>query len=234
LATNENRYYVIAENNIMSDITDNLNRQMTSYSEDVEFGMDYDYNIFLPNGEDVVTSNDPAYGSLIYKTVRNARNGLIVREPIRMITLAGFKTDEVGDSGYDYLKMSEREDYVAKAAILCDGGLVFPTMSDKKTWVYLRGLKLPGLNYKSNMQNLNTLGKDGILIQNSDVVKQIWEYAMCERRAIQSCINNVTGYVDENGVEHAPMTKEEKVDNYYGRTVILNKKKPNEKKINVV
>ena len=46
----------------------------------------------------------------------------------------------VVDQGEDYMGISTREDFVSKLNILLDGGLIFPTMSDKKSWKYLRGI----------------------------------------------------------------------------------------------
>jgi len=55
--------------------------------------------------------------------------------------MGGFKTDEYGSTGVDYMQQSRREDYIGKAAALLDGYLLCPTMSDKKTWGFIRGLE---------------------------------------------------------------------------------------------
>jgi hypothetical protein len=57
---------------------------------------------------------------------------------------------------------------------------------------------------------------------------------MCERRAIGNVMAEINGYIDENGIEHPKLSDAEKVDNFHGITVTLNKKKPNERKINVI
>ena len=66
---------------------------------------------------------------------------------IKVCTFVQFKTNEYNDDGSGYFDISEREDYAAKATILEQGGLIFPTMSDKKTWVYLEGIELKGITY---------------------------------------------------------------------------------------
>jgi hypothetical protein len=57
------------------------------------------------------------------------------------------------------------------------GGLIFPTMSDKKTWTYLTGLKIPGLAFIPSIQ---ALGSTYELTQDRAVLEQMLEYAKCE------------------------------------------------------
>ena len=44
---------------------------------------------------------------------------------------------------------------MSKVTMLISGGLIYPTMSDKKTWVFLDGIKLPGINYKEGAAKKN-------------------------------------------------------------------------------
>jgi hypothetical protein len=62
-------------------------------------------------------------------------------------THGGVKVDSSYDGGMSYRKITEREDWLAKAAILKQGGIIFPTLSDKSTWFYLTGVSVPGLDY---------------------------------------------------------------------------------------
>ena len=71
-------------------------------------------------------------------------------------------------------------------------------MSDKKTWVFLDGVKLPGINYKEGAAKKNlpiisaTMvdGKEQISIRFPDnVLDQFREYAMCEYKAIKEAID---------------------------------------------
>jgi hypothetical protein len=56
------------------------------------------------------------------------------------------KTDKQGDKGRDYFNITDAEDYIAKTQMLSEGYVVFPTLSDKKTWMFLSGVTLPGIN----------------------------------------------------------------------------------------
>ena len=71
-------------------------------------------------------------------------------------------------------------------------------MSDKKTWVFLDGIKLPGINYKEGAakKNLPKIsakmvdGKEQINITfPNNVLDQFIEYAMCEYESIKEAID---------------------------------------------
>jgi hypothetical protein len=71
-------------------------------------------------------------------------------------------------------------------------------MSDKKTWVFLDGIKLPGINYKEGAakKNLPTIsakmvdGKEQVNITfPNNVLDQFIEYAMCEYNSIKEAID---------------------------------------------
>lgn len=252
----------MSENNLITDITAELRDAMHGiYSEDVSNGMTYDYNIFSPEGAPIINGRKQMCGSIIYKMLDQIkydrtprritdRNGVErnetaeeveerianTYEALRFITFGGFRSDDPSDIGEDYMEISEREDYISKISILLDGGMLSPTMSDKQSWGYLRGVQLKGIDHKHpySASGLNKFNLDGSMSQLHSVSQQIWEYVMCERRAIGNLLREMNGYTDEQGVEHPKISDEEKIDNYHGITVILNKGKSNEKKINVV
>jgi len=252
----------MSENNLITDVTAELRDAMHGiYSEDVSNGTMYDYNIFSPEGAPIINGRKQMCGSIIYKMLDQIKYDRIPRkitdrngverketaeeveeriantyEALRFITFGGFRSDDPSDIGEDYMEISEREDYISKISILLDGGMLSPTMSDKKSWGYLRGVPLKGIDHKHpySVSGLNKFNLDGSMSQLHSVSQQIWEYIMCERRAIGNLLREMNGYVDEHGIEHPKISDEEKIDNYHGITVTLNKGKSNEKKINVV
>lgn len=235
LATKGNRFYVISENDLISDYTQDLRNALKGWTEDVEEGMGFDYNLLIPKTEEFI-GNKRAYGSIIYKLIKDVRDGKVIAPDIRLITFAGFKSDAIGDQGEDYMGISTREDFVSKLNILLDGGLIFPTMSDKKSWKYLRGIQLPGINHKLpyTLGSLNKFRPDGSMSQLHSVTQQLLEYALCERSAIQSCLREINGYTDEQGIVHPPLREEEKIDNYHGIKVKIKEGTPDEKNITVI
>lgn len=202
LATKGNRYYVISENNLITDITDDINASLNGDNSLIGELKSFHYNWIEENGT--------KKGSLILKNLANNKK-------ISVVTAVGFKTDEKGDQGQDYAEISPAEDYITKAQILMQGGLIFPTMSDKKTWVFLKGVEIPGLQFLSRFINLGN-GKYE-LSQSNDVLNQLLEYAKCELRSIEDCLRSVRGYTDADGVYHAPLQESEKIANYHKRKI---------------
>ena len=63
--------------------------------------------------------------------------------------MQGFKTEQRGDSGTEYTKTSINEDYMTRATILANGCIALPVLSDKSTFYYISGVKLPGIDYNN-------------------------------------------------------------------------------------
>jgi hypothetical protein len=125
------KFYVISQNNEITDITDEYTKSAIA-KEDTEFVKNVKTSLYnwIHQGEDIA-GNEIAIGSAILKAIKNG-------VPFKIYTLSEFKTDQYGDTGLDYADMTEKDDVVSKMAILTSDGLVFPTMSDKKTWVYIQ------------------------------------------------------------------------------------------------
>ena len=291
LATNNNKFYEISDNNYISDVVRALNKRSDEFDEiksDV-------YNYFEDTENVDVLGNTPIYGSLILermtrnvqtksltmadvnnlisgvidaavnvkynltkneisflnaegdiitttsattfiqkgivRTVEIVDNNLVITFEVDPAFLTvrnfiGFKTDKRNDYGSDYFQISRREDYVAKATILERGDIIMPTLSDKKTWVYLTGVKLPGLDYENSIdQNgnptpLNNIGdqfvisKDPIsqienmLSQDEQVIQRFISYAISEYQSVKKAD------ADLDQME-ADGTKDSDVANYY-------------------
>ena len=180
LATKNNKFYEISDNNYASDVARFINKRTEEFDE-----MKSDpYNYFVDEENTNVFGEHPTYGSLIIEE--------IVNNPDAQITLRnfiGFKTDKRSDQGSDYFEISKREDYVSKATILENGHIIMPTLSDKKTYFYIDGITLPGLN-PENLGDQFVIPKDGrtqldeMLSQNPQVIARFISYAMSEYRSI--------------------------------------------------
>jgi hypothetical protein len=155
LAAQGNKFYVISENNYITDTVAFLNRaakfyrqgdsRMLSGVEEFDELAGWSYNIIEYEDAGVQVM----MGSIIIKQILQG----LVDGTIEICTLAGMKSDHSGDKGVDYTTMSTRDDYVAKMSILLSGGIIFPTMSDKKTWVFLKGFKLPGIDWQGGIDD---------------------------------------------------------------------------------
>lgn len=94
--------------------------------------------------------NTNAYNKLdnIARSAYSA-NSLIVKAltspdkpKLKLHTLIAIR-DNITDSSRDYFGITPLEDYIAKLLLVHQGRLILPTMSDKKTWYSIEGIKLP-------------------------------------------------------------------------------------------
>lgn len=229
LAAAGNKYYVISENNYITDTVHFLNkaikfyqandRRLSSEIEEFDELCNFSYNLI----EDPDDYLDPI-GSVIIKSILNKKTS----GNIEVCTFSGMKSDYRGDKGVDYATISRRDDYIAKLQILLSGGIVFPTMSDKKTWTFLRGILLPGINWASKLTGNDILrvqafdpvsGKNVVdnhgrirtdaafsyMLQNKDeVVDQLIEYFITEHAAVAEAI-----------ADYKSLPENRRIDNYH-------------------
>lgn len=75
--------------------------------------------------------------SLIVKTLTSPD-----KPKLKLHTLIAIR-DNITNSSRDYFGITPLEDYIAKLLLVHQGRLILPTMSDKKTWYSIEGIKLP-------------------------------------------------------------------------------------------
>lgn len=217
LATGNNKFYEISDNNYISDVVRFLNKRTDEFKQ-LTSGAD-PYILFKQHID--ALNEDQYFGSLILEELSRDGNAfLTVRNFI------GFKTDKRNDTGSDYFEISKREDYISKAAILEKGSIIMPTLSDKKTYVYIDGVKLPGLNYENTVDDngyiipFGNLGDqfiipadtnsqlENMLTQDPEVIDRFISYAISEYKAIKKADQDLD-QMEKDG------TKDSEVDNYY-------------------
>ena len=213
LANKQNRQYLISENNYLTDALDDMNASIKGDAQKIDDLQSFVYNWFQPN-------DGALCGSIILKNY-NSKNP----KELKIITDSGFKTDAKGDIGEDYAEISQAQDEVSKMEMLLRGKIILPTMSDKKTWGYIDGISLPGLNVEQPItgQTINTVQitpRGYLFSQNKDVLKQLRQYAILEYQAVLQTLKDVKGYADPvTGARITPMKDEEKINNYHKATV---------------
>lgn len=193
LAIDNKKFYQVSDNNYITDTAASLNRRAWIYKQ----LLNDPYCYFEDFDNEDAFGEHPIYGSATIKQLKE--------DPTRMIsvgTLIGFKTDTRGDGGSDYFQISQTEDYISKMCLLQSGAIVNPTMSDKKTYHYILGITLPGINYNNIQSNVlskvivpDNISNDYRLTQNDAVCQQMLEYAMCEYRSVkiaQEKLKNMT------------------------------------------
>lgn len=194
---NSKKLYEISQNSGISHIL----KQVNSCDETNEYlntQCGFNYNLSKDeNGREI--------GSLVFKNRKHNK--------IHAMTYIGSKGNMRGDKGTEYSKQTFVDDYYTKLEALSEGYFVFPTLSDKSTYLMLSGIDFPGLHwtnkYGAPVQEMMLPSKEfgglsynftmldeqsgdtyreRILIPNVEQVDQMIEYAKTEMQAIESCI----------------------------------------------
>lgn len=210
------KLFTISQNNAISHITESLNTNDQD-NPAVKTTINFDYNVYNDGGVN--------RGSIILKKILNQKN-----LQLKLHTYIGFKTDNFSDQGNAYNDQTTVQDYMAKMTMLQQNYFVFPTLSDKSTYVVMSGLTLPGMqisnthdqagNKACNVSNYGSvmwINKKAYIRPSDDVLQQMLEYADTERLGIQQTMeqlgyNNIPGY-QKQGLHI--LTDGEKIVNYH-------------------
>lgn len=226
LLTNNNKAYTHGENNTVSDILADIQ----------------DEN---PNNEAKYRIQNFCYNKHSIVLRRIAQNDGNKMAKILMNNYAGFKTDQNDDYGSDYNQVSEVEDYMSKVTMLISGGLIYPTMSDKKTYMYLQasdqainGFLIPGIDYRlinklisssDNEQKAAIRGEllgalprivtdttGKTIVRPSDQVLDIFiDYAKDEKAAILECMHQLGYFEGDTAIDDTVKIKNYHTPNNY-------------------
>lgn len=226
LLINNNKAYTQGENNTVSDILADIQ----------------DEN---PNNEAKQRIQNFCYNKHSIVLRRIAQNDGNKMAKILMNNYAGFKTDQNDDYGSDYNQVSEVEDYMSKITMLISGGLIYPTMSDKKTYMYLQasdqainGFLIPGIDYRlinklisssDNEQKAAIRGEllgalprivtdttGKTIVRPSDQVLDIFiDYAKDEKAAILECMHQLGYFEGDTAIDDTVKIKNYHTPNKY-------------------
>lgn len=230
LLTNNNKAYTQGENNTVSDILADIQ----------------DEN---PNNEAKQRIQNFCYNKHSIVLRRIAQNEGNNMAKILMNNYAGFKTDQNDDYGSDYNQVSNIEDYMSKVTMLISGGLIYPTMSDKKTYMYLQasdqainGFLIPGIDYRLINKLISSSDKDQksalrkellgtlprivtdttgkTIVRPSDQVLDIFiDYAKDEKAAILECMHQLGYFEGDTAIDDTV-----KIKNYHTPNKYVNSK----------
>ena len=219
LGAENTKQYTFAQNHTGSDITDDLNHS-------------YDENGNLVKGsilDDMskvayVISADHSYGSVIAKQLLDP-NFNPQHNKIEVLTSSGVKLQGDRQGGTKYIHSTAREDYLSKTQMLVEGNIIAPTLSDKSTYVCIRGFKLPGFDWSTDQigmipyinKKTGTIAfstKDTInnYVPNA-VLDQFIEYFKCELDNVRKTINDLGLYGEKNTA--TPISEHDKIKNYH-------------------
>lgn len=230
LLTNNNKAYTQGENNTVSDILADIQ----------------DEN---PNNEAKQRIQNFCYNKHSIVLRRIAQNEGNKMAKILMNNYAGFKTDQNDDYGSDYNQVSNIEDYMSKVTMIISGGMIFPTMSDKKTYMYLQasdqainGFLIPGIDYRLVNKLISSSDKDQksalrkellgalprivtdttgkTIVRPSNQVLDIFiDYAKDEKAAIIECMHQIGYFEGDIAIDDTV-----KIKNYHTPNKYVNSK----------
>lgn len=226
LLTNNNKAYTQGENNTVSDILADIQDENHN-NEAKQRIQNFCYN---------------KHSIVLRRIAQNEGNKMA---KILMNNYAGFKTDQNDDYGSDYNQVSEVEDYMSKVTMLISGGLIYPTMSDKKTYMYLQasdqainGFLIPGIDYRlinklisssDNEQKAAIRGEllgalprivtdttGKTIVRPSDQVLDIFiDYAKDEKAAILECMHQLGYFEGDTAIDDTVKIKNYHTPNKY-------------------
>lgn len=210
LGTGKNKFYLMSDNNYMSDVVHDLNMRNSDFVELTDGRDPFIYRKL----EDDAFGGKHFIGSYVLDQLANNPN---LR--IGLHNFIGFRTDNKDDIGSDYFEISHTEDCISKLCILESGGIIMPTLSDKKSWTFVSGIKLPGIDYLkmyapngtilSVPEIAESIGMiDGNIMQQEDVIDQFINYAYSEYQAVKDA-EKALDQMKKDG------TKDTAVANYY-------------------
>ena len=119
-------------------------------------------------------------GSIILQAIRNGNTNLAIE------TLINFKDTTSDDRGRDYFGITDREDYIAKMTAVLNDRIIFPTVADKKTYHFIRGVQL----YHGPITFSGTPDKLGVRYSD-DALDVILGYCYDELNQIELCLRQI-------------------------------------------
>lgn len=105
---------------------------------------------------------------------------------IQVETLINFKDETSYDAGRDYFKITDREDYIAKMTAVLNDRIIFPTVADKKTYHFLRGIKLP-----HERINFNVTPQGTYVGYGEQTIDILMGYCQDELSQIELCLRQI-------------------------------------------
>lgn len=170
-----NSYYMVSQNNFAKDRLNEIVSDKDTFDN---------LNAVVYNGN-----------SIILNAVKRGNKDLSIE------TLINFKDTTSQDVGRDYFGITDREDYIAKMVAVFNDRIIFPTVADKKTYHFIRGIKLPHERIKFNTT------PQGVYIQYGEQsMDTLLGYCYDELNQIELCLRQIdddpTHYDEETGLHY--------------------------------
>lgn len=170
-----NSYYMVSQNNFAKDRLNEIVNDKDTF-----------------DNLNAVVYND---NSIILNAVKRGNKDLSIE------TLINFKDTTSQDVGRDYFGITDREDYIAKMVAVFNDRIIFPTVADKKTYHFIRGIKLPHERIK-----FNTTPQGAYIQYGEQSMDTLLGYCYDELNQIELCLRQIdddpTHYDEETGLHY--------------------------------
>lgn len=170
-----NSYYMVSQNNFAKDRLNEIVNDKDTFDN---------LNAVVYNGN-----------SIILNAVKRGNKDLSIE------TLINFKDTTSQDVGKDYFGITDREDYIAKMVAVFNDRIIFPTVADKKTYHFIRGIKLPHERIK-----FNTTPQGAYIQYGEQSMDTLLGYCYDELNQIELCLRQIdddpTHYDEETGLHY--------------------------------
>lgn len=170
-----NSYYMVSQNNFAKDRLNEIVNDKDTFDN---------LNAVVYNGN-----------SIILNAVKRGNKDLSIE------TLINFKDTTSQDVGRDYFGITDREDYIAKMVAVFNDRIIFPTVADKKTYHFIRGIKLPHERIK-----FNTTPQGAYIQYGEQSMDTLLGYCYDELNQIELCLrqidDNPTHYDEKTGLHY--------------------------------
>lgn len=170
-----NSYYMVSQNNFAKDRLNEIVNDKDTFDN---------LNAVVYNGN-----------SIILNAVKRGNKDLSIE------TLINFKDTTSQDVGRDYFGITDREDYIAKMVAVFNDRIIFPTVADKKTYHFIRGIKLPHERIK-----FDTTPQGAYIQYGEQSMDTLLGYCYDELNQIELCLRQIdddpTHYDEETGLHY--------------------------------
>lgn len=170
-----NSYYMVSQNNFAKDRLNEIVSDKDTFDN---------LNAVVYNGN-----------SIILNAVKRGNKDLSIE------TLINFKDTTSQDIGRDYFGITDREDYIAKMVAVFNDRIIFPTVADKKTYHFIRGIKLPHERIK-----FNTTPQGAYIQYGEQSMDTLLGYCYDELNQIELCLRQIdddpTHYDEKTGLHY--------------------------------
>lgn len=140
--------------------------------------------------------------------------------PLSVETFINFKDQTSHDTGRDYFGITDREDYLAKMTAVFNDRIIFPTVADKKTYHFIKGVQLPHERLQLQFTDRGTIvtyGKDSLDILKGYIQNELDTIELTLRQIDDNPSHFRDGihYNEDGSINEDWLSPERRIKNYH-------------------